>query len=72
MCPLIKLLPVGETLSCTVDILANVMIADSIVLLQEVLSKFQAKELHCIDPKLPIKFYLKKNGILYSEHVRFS
>lgn len=60
MCPLIKLLPVRETLSCTADILANTTIANSIVLLQEVLSKFQAKELHYMYPKLLIKFYLKK------------
>lgn len=55
MCPLIKLLPVGEILSCTADILTNVTTANSIVFLQEVLSKFQSEELHCLYPKFPIK-----------------
>lgn len=57
MCPLIKLLPVREMLVfCTADILTNVMTTNSIVVLQEVLSKFQSEKLHCMYPSFPTKF----------------
>lgn len=65
MCPLIKLLPVREMLSCMADILMNATTTNSTVLLQEVLSKFQSEESHCMYPKFPIKFQLKKKKAFY-------
>lgn len=72
MCLLNYQLPVREMLSCMADILINVSTSNSIVLLQEVQSKFQSEELHCTHPKLHFKFQLKKTNTSYSEHFKVS
>lgn len=64
MCLINELLPVREMLSSRADVLTNVTTANSFVLLKEVLRKFQSEELHCMYPKFPFKFQMKKRHFI--------